>query len=268
MIKGGVNFRFITDPTGSVRLVVNAATGAVVQRLDYDAFGNVLADTNPGFQPFGFAGGLYDRDTGLVRFGVRDYDAKIGRWTAKDPAGYADRGTNLYAYVHGDPVNRIDPAGNDDVSVAVPEQSIDADAVIGDVIQILSADPVFVDKTDSVFKYGPRPGDVRNGLLVACNILSGSLLCDTLDPFAAYYVCSSIADYADQVLKNAIAEGKLPNVASAESRGRRGVLGTDHQALFLTLNDGTTVVLDWHSTLDAQHPLVSTPEEWCMGNCL
>ena len=38
--------------------------GAIAQRLDYDEFGNVLADTNPGFQPFGFAGGLYDRDTG------------------------------------------------------------------------------------------------------------------------------------------------------------------------------------------------------------
>jgi hypothetical protein len=29
-------------------------------------------DTAPGLQPFGFAGGLYDSDTGLVRFGARD----------------------------------------------------------------------------------------------------------------------------------------------------------------------------------------------------
>ena len=67
-------YRFITDHLGSVRLVVNAATGEVVQRVDYDAFGRVLNDTDPGFQPFGFAGGLYDDDTGLVRFGARDYD--------------------------------------------------------------------------------------------------------------------------------------------------------------------------------------------------
>lgn len=39
---------------------------AVVQRPDYDEFGRVVLDTNPGFQPFGFAGGLYDSDTGLV----------------------------------------------------------------------------------------------------------------------------------------------------------------------------------------------------------
>jgi len=39
--------------------------------MDYDAFGRVLNEVNPGFQPFGFAGGLYDDDSGLVRFGVR-----------------------------------------------------------------------------------------------------------------------------------------------------------------------------------------------------
>ena len=45
----------------------------------------VINDTNPGFQPFGFGGGLYDPDTGLVRFGVRDYNPATGRWLAKDP---------------------------------------------------------------------------------------------------------------------------------------------------------------------------------------
>ncbi len=57
-------YRFLTDHLGSPRLVVNASTGAVVQRIDYDEWVQVLDDTNPGFQPFGFAGGLYDRDRG------------------------------------------------------------------------------------------------------------------------------------------------------------------------------------------------------------
>ncbi len=43
----------------------------------HDEFGVVTNDTNPGFQPFGFAGGLYDSDTKLVRFGLRDYDAEV-----------------------------------------------------------------------------------------------------------------------------------------------------------------------------------------------
>jgi len=70
MVKGGATYRFIVDHAGSPRLVVNAATGVVAQRLDYDAFGRVLTDTNPGFQPFGFAGGLYDPLTGLVHPGL------------------------------------------------------------------------------------------------------------------------------------------------------------------------------------------------------
>lgn len=57
MVDGTV-YRFITDHLGSVRLVVEVDTGIVVQRMDYDAFGRVLSDTNRGFQPFGFAGGL------------------------------------------------------------------------------------------------------------------------------------------------------------------------------------------------------------------
>ncbi|MEO8132496.1 MAG: RHS repeat-associated core domain-containing protein, partial [Betaproteobacteria bacterium] len=111
MVKGGVNFRIVTDHLGSVRLVVDAATGAVAQRIDYDSFGNVIQDTNPGFQPFGFAGGLYDADTGLVRFGARDYDATTGRWTAKDPIGFGAGDSNVYRYVRNDPLNYIDSSG-------------------------------------------------------------------------------------------------------------------------------------------------------------
>lgn len=111
MVKAGVTYRFVVDHLGSPRWIVDAATGAVVQELRYDAFGNLLLDTNPGFQPFGFAGGLYDHQTGWVRFGLRDYDPQVGRWTTKDPAGFASGDTNLYGYVGGDPVNLIDPSG-------------------------------------------------------------------------------------------------------------------------------------------------------------
>jgi RHS repeat-associated protein len=118
MIKGGNTYRILSDQLGSPRLVIDVATGAVVQRMDYDEFGNVVADTNPGFQPFGFAGGLYDLHTLLTRFGVRDYDARTGRWTAKDLLGFGGGDTDLYAYVGNNPVNRLDPSGG---FVAKPE---------------------------------------------------------------------------------------------------------------------------------------------------
>ncbi|MEE8574748.1 MAG: hypothetical protein V3T30_04975, partial [Thermodesulfobacteriota bacterium] len=48
MIKDGVTYRIISDHLGSPRVVIDAATGSVVQRMDFDEFGNVTYDSNPG----------------------------------------------------------------------------------------------------------------------------------------------------------------------------------------------------------------------------
>jgi len=111
MIRDGISYRIISDNNGSPRFVVNSETGEVAQRLVYDVFGSVLEDSNPGFQPFGFAGGIYDIDTKLVRFGARDYDPESGRFTSQDPRYFCGRCTNLYSYVNNDPVNSEDPTG-------------------------------------------------------------------------------------------------------------------------------------------------------------
>jgi RHS repeat-associated protein len=110
-LKAGATYRILADHLGSPRLVIDTTTGAVTQRLNYDEFGNITLDTNPGFQPFGFAGGLYDKDTKLARFGARDYDADTSRWTAKDPIRFAGGDTNLFGYVLNDPVNFTDREG-------------------------------------------------------------------------------------------------------------------------------------------------------------
>lgn len=107
----GERFAFVSDVRGSVRLVVGLDDPGIVQAIDYSPFGRVISDTRPGFQPFGYAGGIYDPATGLVRFGARDYDAWTGRWTAKDPILFGGGDVNLYGYVHSDPVNWVDPSG-------------------------------------------------------------------------------------------------------------------------------------------------------------
>jgi len=68
VVRAGVTYRIVTDHLGSPRLVVNTATGEIVQRTDYDAWGQItFEELAPGFAPipFGFAGGLYDRDIGV-----------------------------------------------------------------------------------------------------------------------------------------------------------------------------------------------------------
>lgn len=46
-----------------------------------------------------------------MRFGARDYDPQTGRWTAKNPIGFAGVDTNLFAYSFSDPINVIDTDG-------------------------------------------------------------------------------------------------------------------------------------------------------------
>jgi RHS repeat-associated protein len=111
MTIGIATYYLTYDQVGSLRVVADAA-GNVVKRIDYDSFGNIIADTNEAFKiPLGFAGGLNDPDTELIRFGYRDYDPDVGRWTAKDPIFFAGGDTDLYGYVLNDPVNFIDPIG-------------------------------------------------------------------------------------------------------------------------------------------------------------
>jgi RHS repeat-associated protein len=118
-------YRILSDHLGSPRLVVDAAAPSiVVHKLRHDEFGRVEQDQvtpaglTAGYRriPFGFAGGLYDPRTKLVRFGARDYDPRIGRWTSKDGL-LVFGGSNFYVYSSNDPVNTRDPTGRHPASL-------------------------------------------------------------------------------------------------------------------------------------------------------
>ncbi len=90
------------DQIGSLRAVVGS-NGLIVKRIDYDSFGNIILDSDPSFRiPIGFAGGLYDANTGVVRFGVRDYDPAVGRWTAKNPMVFGWDANYVYVGLQAD----------------------------------------------------------------------------------------------------------------------------------------------------------------------
>ncbi len=104
-------FLCCVDQVGTLRALV-APNGAVIKEIRRDSFGIPYHDSFPDFHlPIGFAGGLTDPDTGLVRFGWRDYDPAIGRFTALDPARDRRGDGDLYDYCMDDPVSRVDPTG-------------------------------------------------------------------------------------------------------------------------------------------------------------
>ncbi|WP_197490104.1 RHS repeat domain-containing protein [Rheinheimera sp. SA_1] len=144
--QSGQRYYIQTDHLGSPRVISNSS-GVVVKAIRYDSYGNVISDSHPAFNlPFGFAGGLVDADTKLIRFGYRDYDPETGRWTARDPIGFAGGDTNLYGYVLGDPVNFMDRGGmagmdwlwgaiyNATGGATLPQGAVDAAAGFGDGI--------------------------------------------------------------------------------------------------------------------------------------
>jgi RHS repeat-associated protein len=232
MEKGGNTYRILSDHLGSPRLVLDVTTGAVVQRMDYDEFGNVVLDTNPGFQPFGFAGGLYDSDTALIRFGSRDYDPRVGRWTSKDALLFGGGSTNLYAYVTNDPINSVDLTGTVNIGLGF------LGGVIGAGSNLLSAYINGKSGTDlavaagvgfgagfigGLIPYPPLSGAVTGGITKAGNIAVG-LDCsenpswDILKEALIGGVLGGIAGAGGR----ALGEASAPSIAAAEGLGEIG----------------------------------------------
>jgi len=111
VVKGGTTYRIVTDHLGSVRRVVDVASGTVAMKVEYDAWGQVTSSEGVGFVWLGYAGGITDDSTSLVRFGARDYEPRVGRWTSRDPLGVRAEDTQAYAYASNAPTVLIDPAG-------------------------------------------------------------------------------------------------------------------------------------------------------------
>jgi RHS repeat-associated protein len=94
-------------------------SGIVVWSAQYNAFGKASITTPTATEDkpviessLRFPGQTEDAETGLYYNWHRYYDPELGRYVTADPIGLAG-GSNLYAYVGGNPVNLKDPSGLD-----------------------------------------------------------------------------------------------------------------------------------------------------------
>ena len=106
------DYIYFADANGNVGQVVDWASGEIVARYEYDAYGDMLvADGSYALtNPFRFSTKYWDDESGLGYWGYRYYTPWLGRWMSRDPKGEKG-GWNLYAYVGNDAPNKRDSLG-------------------------------------------------------------------------------------------------------------------------------------------------------------
>jgi RHS repeat-associated protein len=113
-------FLEIGDYLGSSAFVIDRATGEVVERSSYQAYGAPDSDYRAARwanfrEEFRYTGQEDDAEVGLTYFGARYYAPMLGRWLSADPLTVHTLGSDLnpYAFVRGSPFRFVDPNGLD-----------------------------------------------------------------------------------------------------------------------------------------------------------
>ncbi|WDE97667.1 Ig-like domain-containing protein [Lentisphaera profundi] len=115
--KGGIDSHLLYDGHGSTRLITGNDAG-IQERYSFDAYGMMLGGnsglTNGTQTSLLYSGEMYDNALQQQYLRARYYDQNTASFNRLDPfAGdeLEPQSFNKYGYVHGDPVNAIDPSG-------------------------------------------------------------------------------------------------------------------------------------------------------------
>jgi RHS repeat-associated protein len=107
-VAGAARF-LLTDHLASVR-AVTGASGSLLARYTFDAWGRREVETGSDVTSVGFTGHQWHAAGAESLTQYRGYDPELGRWISEDPAGSPD-GPNTYAYAQGNPIKFFDPDG-------------------------------------------------------------------------------------------------------------------------------------------------------------
>jgi RHS repeat-associated protein len=108
-LRSGTASYYEADGLGSSTSLTNSA-GTVAGTYTYDSFGLLTASSGTLINPFQYTGREADNETGLYYYRARYYNPPIGRFLSEDPIEFKG-GTNFYAYVGNNPLNKRDPRG-------------------------------------------------------------------------------------------------------------------------------------------------------------
>jgi RHS repeat-associated protein len=122
LTQGDVPDFILTDNLGTVRYVVDQS-GTVIDKIDYNSFGQISNESNPAIHHFaGYTGGHIDPTTGSINDDHRWYDPATGRFLSEDPLGFLGGDTNLARYVGNEVTTLVDPTGLIPLNPALEEE--------------------------------------------------------------------------------------------------------------------------------------------------
>lgn len=101
-------YHYASDEMGSITHVTGEES--VLNRYEYDAWGNPVVCEETAENRFKFNGQQYDPVSRQYYLRARYYNPVIGRFTQEDT--YRGDGLNLYAYCANNPVYYVDPSGH------------------------------------------------------------------------------------------------------------------------------------------------------------
>ena len=111
-------FYELGDHLGSTSVVLDQATGELVERTTFEGYGATESDYRPGRwksyrEDRRFTGKEEDVEVGLYYFGKRYLNPLLGRWVSADPLSVHEPGADLdvYAYVSSRVLLNTDPLG-------------------------------------------------------------------------------------------------------------------------------------------------------------